>query len=133
MNQKILIRDTPAEVVNLLRCFPLTFTGALVCLMKWRNITVEALAEKALTSRSTIIRLRNDPNYETTVDVVVALSIALELSPALYYLLLQVAGLSFKAIERHVAFQQLLPLGLSIHQFNEALIHMGFAPVGMAE
>ena len=48
--------DNPAEIVGLLRRLPAAFPEALIFLMDWRDYTVEALAEWALTSGKKIQR-----------------------------------------------------------------------------
>jgi len=58
--------DSPADVVALLRRLSPAFPDTLAELMKWRDCTIEELAEKALTSRSTVGRLLNDADYESS-------------------------------------------------------------------
>jgi len=127
-------RDKPAEIVALLRRLPAAFPGTLVELMKWRGCTIEELAESALTSKSTIGRLRNEADYESSLDIIVGLTVGLLLPPAIYPEFIRKAGHCFKASDRHVAFQQLLPqayfLGLNMFQFNQALAEWGFDPIG---
>jgi transcriptional regulator with XRE-family HTH domain len=121
----------------MLRRLPPAFPDTLVELMKWRGCTIEELAEKALTSRSTVGRLRNDADYESSLDTIVRLSVALLLPPAIYPDFIQKSGHSFKVSDRHIAYQQLLPQvyyhGLDIFQFNQALMDWGVAPIGQDE
>jgi len=130
-------KDTPADIVGVLRRLPPAFPGTLVELMKWRGCTVEELAENALTSRWTISRLRNDADYESSMDAIVGVCVGLSLPPAIYPEVIRKAGHSFRAIERHAAYQQLLPqmyiFGWDILQFNEALAEWGFTPIGQVD
>jgi len=136
-NERLNTRDAPADISALLHRLPQAFPDALVELMKWRGYTVENVAEYALTSRSTISRLRNDPDYEPNLEIIVALCVALLLPPAIYPAFIQRAGHSFKLTKSHIAYQQLLPqayyLGLDIFQFNEALAEWDVAPIGQEE
>ena len=129
--------DSPKDVVALLRRLPPAFPDALVELMRWRGCTVEELAEKALISRSTVIRMRNDLDYESNLESVVGICVALQLSPPIYPEMIAKAGHSFKLNERHIAYQQLLPqvsyFGWDIHRFNEELAERGLDPIGQAE
>ena len=129
--------DSPKDVVALLRRLPPAFPDALVEVMKWRGCTVEELAEKALISRSTVIRMRNEHNYESTLESVVGICVALQLSPPIYQEIIAKSGHTFKLNERHIAYQQLLPqvsyFGWDIHQFNEALAEWGIDPIGQGE
>ena len=129
--------DTPAEIAGILRRLPSAFPEALAVLMKWRGLSSEALASAILSSRATITRLRSNPDYVTTLDTIVALCIGLHLPPTIYPILIQMAGHSFKASERHIAIQQLLPkayyLGMDIYEFNDELSAYGYTPIGPGE
>jgi DNA-binding XRE family transcriptional regulator len=126
--------DNAADIAEKLRRLPSAFPDALVELMKWRGCTVEALAEKALISRSTVVRLRNDVDYETNLELIIAICVALWLPPAIYTVLIQSAGYSFTASRRHVVYQQLLAqayfAGMDVFQFNGALSEYGISLIG---
>ena len=136
IRQQVLL-DDPTEIAGLLRRLPSAFPEALVVLMKWRGVSSEALAKEALSSKSTINRLRKEPDYVSSMDTILAICVALHLPPAIYVILIQMAGHSFKASERHVIIQQLLPQAyysdMDIYEFNEELSAYGVAPVGRSE
>ncbi|MCL2299902.1 MAG: helix-turn-helix transcriptional regulator [Firmicutes bacterium] len=137
MVRQPLQKDNPADVVALLRRLPSAFPDMLIELMKWRGYTVERLAEYALTSSSTIKRLRNDPDYESSLETIVGLCVGLRLPPVIYPDFIHRAGHSFKINNRHTAYQQLLPMaysfGWDIFQFNEQLAEWGIASIGQDE
>ena len=125
-------RDNPAEIAALLRRLPSAFPDALIELMKWRGVTVEALAERALTSSKTIQRLRRG-KLRPTMKLAVALCVALQLPLALSLELLRRAELCVYD-EDYLAYLDLLPkmyeLRMNMYQFNEALVEYGVAPIG---
>ena len=135
MIRQPLFQDNPADVAALLRRLPSAFPNALVELMRWCRCTVEQLAEYALTSSSTVSRLRNDPDYESSLETIVGLCIGLHLPPAIYLEFIRKAGYIFKATKRHIAYQQLLAqayfFGWDMFQFNEALVEWGVGTIGM--
>ena len=76
--------DDPAEIAGILRRLPSAFPEALTELMGWRGVSSEALAKKALYSKSTINRLRYEIDYVSSLDTIVAICIGLRLPPALF-------------------------------------------------
>jgi DNA-binding Xre family transcriptional regulator len=129
--------DTPAEIAGILRRLPSAFPEALTELMRWRSVSSEALAKKALYSKSTINRLRSEIDYVSSLDTIVAICIGLRLPPALYMLLIQRAGYSFNGSTRHGVIQQLLlhvyVFEMDIYEFNEALTAYGVTPLKRGE
>jgi hypothetical protein len=129
--------DTPADIAGILRRLPATFPDALAKLMKWRRCTVEELAEQILANPKRIQRLRTDMTPSPGVDMLMSLSVGLQLPPAVLQAMMQRAGRSFLPIEKHVVYQELQPeayrLGLSMNQFNEALEAHGFRPIGQID
>ena len=63
------------------RRLPGSFAESLVQLMKEQKISVETLADRSLAGEKTIQRLRNDEEYPTTKQTVLALCVGLMLSP----------------------------------------------------
>jgi len=129
--------DDPAEIAGILRRLPSAFPEALTELMGWRGVSSEALAKKALYSKSTINRLRYEIDYVSSLDTIVAICIGLRLPPALFMFLIQRAGYIFNGSTRHGIIQQLLlqvyVFGMDIYQFNDALTAYGVAPLKRGE
>jgi DNA-binding Xre family transcriptional regulator len=120
------------EITNVLNGLPNSFPDALVELMRWRKVTVEGLAEAANVSPKTIQRLRNEPDYTSSLGTIVAVCIGLKLPPVLSRALIQRSGFSFRATETHVAYEFLLTgyYTSSIFDCNEMLIAQNIAPLG---
>jgi len=112
------------EISSVLHRLPSGFPDALVELMRWREITVEGLAEAANLSPKTIQRLRNDPDYVSSLETVVSVCIGLKLPPILSRALIGKSGFSLKGTETHVAYDFLLTgyYTSSIFDCNEMLI-----------
>ena len=90
LNQADAILAHSTELKNVIQGMPNTFGEALKYLMKWADgITVEALGEAARLDAKTIQRMRNDSNYPTNIESVVAVCIAMHLPPELSEALLE--------------------------------------------
>jgi len=115
-----------------LRRLPAAFPDALIFLMDWRDCTVEALAEWALTSSKTIQRLRSG-QLRPTMKRAVALSVGLQL-PFAFSLEMMKKAEPHSYSEDYLTYLELLPemyrLGLSMFQFNNALVKYGAEPIG---
>ena len=124
--------DNPAEIVGLLRRLPAAFPEALIFLMDWRDYTVEALAEWALTSGKKIQRLRSG-QLRPTMKRTVSLCVALRLPFALSLEMMNKAE-PYRYCEDYLVYLELLPemyrLGWDMYQFNDALVEYGAAPIG---
>lgn len=107
------------------------FNEALVALMKERKCTIERLEEKTMISGRTISRLRNDPAYDVTWAHVVALSVGLNLPPAISNDLLAKAGLQLRNNVAHNIYSMVLSTCymLDIGTVNGYLIKMGLEPL----
>ena len=93
-------RERLARRNRLMASMPAAFPEALVYLMENRDegrVTVEKLAELAHVSDRTVHRYRSSRNSAYHPDVVVALCIAMHLSPWLSRLMLDKAGFSVKS------------------------------------
>lgn len=126
------LRARNAELAELARNLPSSFTGTLKVLMEWQAITVEALAECCGMSPKTIQRLRNDEECKTTLETIVALCIGLKLPPTTSYDLIGKSRFSFIASEKHMAYRFLLD-GYYTHtlpECNELLVRLGVSPIG---
>lgn len=69
------------EISDVLQNMPGGFSKALVYLMKWKEITVEELAEAAYVDPKTIQRLRGSDDYQTKIETIIAVCIGLQLHP----------------------------------------------------
>jgi sulfur relay (sulfurtransferase) DsrC/TusE family protein len=65
------------ELADIMQNLPGGFSGALKSLMTWKGKTVEKLAEDCCLDPKTIQRMRNNEDYETTIETIVAICIAL--------------------------------------------------------
>ena len=114
---------------------PGSFGKSLIVVMKWRNMTVEKLGEKALLDPKMIQRMRNDDSQAWNLNKVAALCIGLQIPPALSYTLIEKAGIKIRPGEEHFIFYQLLTTRYqsTIHECNELLEIMGYPPLSNLE
>lgn len=107
------------------------FSDALVYLMKERKCTIEKLEEKSLLSCRTISRLRNETEYDVTWAHVVALSVGLQLPPAISNDLLEKAGLKLRNNVAHNVYSIILSSCYTedIMKVNSYLVKMGMEPL----
>ncbi|WP_068540671.1 YgjP-like metallopeptidase domain-containing protein [Olegusella massiliensis] len=76
------VMENAAKYAARQRQLPGSFAESLVQLMKEQKITVEALSDRSLLGVKTIQRLRNDEEYPTSKQTVLALCVGLRLSSA---------------------------------------------------
>ncbi|MCR5631309.1 MAG: helix-turn-helix transcriptional regulator [Atopobiaceae bacterium] len=76
------VMENAAKYAARQRQLPGSFAESLVQLMKEQKMTVEALSDRSLVGVKTIQRLRNDEEYPTSKQTVLALCVGLRLSPA---------------------------------------------------
>lgn len=122
------ICDYTKEVAEVLQKMPGGFSGALTSLMTWKGKTVEALASDCCLAPKTIQRMRNDEAYETTIESIVAICVALQLPPMISHALISRSGCSLGMSEKHVAYQFILTSFYTrpIYECNEMLHRFGF-------
>lgn len=120
------------EIAGVLTALPNNFPDALVKLMSWRGITVERLAETSAISPKTIQRLRNQTDYNTTLETVIAICIGLNLPPVLSQALIEKSGYMLKNTETHLTYRFLLDgcYSYSIFECNEMLASLKISPLG---
>ena len=75
------VMENAAKYAARQRQLPGSFAESLVQLMKEQKMTVEALSDRSLVGVKTIQRLRNDEEYPTSKQTILALCIRLRLSP----------------------------------------------------
>jgi len=123
------------DAAGILDTLPGTFNKSLVFLMRWRKITVEQLAEKALLNPKTIQRMRTDQNYQCELETVIALCVGLQLPPYISTPFIERAGLKIKMGERDLTYAHLLATHYKcpIFEFNEYLEAVGYPPLSGKE
>ncbi len=118
---------------ELIKKLPESFCDSLKLIMKSRRVRSVDLAAEAMIGSKTLQRFRNDETYPKTLQLVLALCVAMDLSPALCDALLQRAGLAWnRSIPEHNQYRCLIGLsgGMSLFEVNEALRRMDLAPLG---
>ena len=117
------------EIAKIVNQLPVPFNDSLVFLMKWKGITVERLAEKALVSAKTIQRMRNEQEHGWDLDLVIAVCIGLQLPPSLSNLLLEKTGHKLMVGEKGMTYSHLLATRYqgTIHEVNEYLETTGYS------
>jgi len=115
---------------------PGSFGMSLVMIMKWRGVTVEKLGELALLEPKMIQRMRTDDNQAWNMRKLIALCIGLKLPPDMSFSLIEKAGISFKHgvknSEEQITLRHILKTRYesTIHECNDLLAEVGFAPLG---
>jgi len=119
------------ELAEVMQNLPGGFSGALKYLMTWKGKTVEALAGDCCLDPKTIQRMRNNEAYETTIETIVAICIALQLPPAVSEALMARSAYSLGVSEKHLTYRFLLNscYTKTIYECNEMLLKLGFEPL----
>jgi hypothetical protein len=128
--------DEAVSANKLIADLPGSFGKSLVMIMKWRGITNEVLAEKALIEPIMIQRMRNDYDQAWNIKKLVAVCIGLRLPPYMSLPLINKAGLSFKnGNEEHIVCQHILATryNSTVHECNELLTEAGYQPLSGKE
>lgn len=119
------------ELAEVMQNMPGGFSAALKHLMTWKGKTVEALAGDCCLDPKTIQRMRNNEAYETTIETIVAICIALQLPPATSDALIDRSGCSLGVSEKHLTYRFLLNscYTKTIYECNEMLHRLSFDPL----
>ena len=119
------------ELAEVMQNMPGGFSGALKYLMTWKGKTVEALAGDCCLDPKTIQRMRNNEAYETTIETIVAICIALQLPPATSDALIGRSGCSLGVSEKHLTYRFLLNscYTKTIYECNEMLHRLRLDPL----
>lgn len=119
------------ELSSVLQSLPGSFSGALIALMKWKGKTVEALAEACSLDPKTIQRMRNNEEYETTIETIVAICIGLQLSPVVSEALINRSAYSLGTGPKYMAYRFLLDACYTktIFECNEILRGLNLDPL----
>lgn len=119
------------ELAEVMQNLPGGFSGALKYLMTWKGKTVEALAGDCCLDPKTIQRMRNNEAYETTIETIVAICIALQLPPTVSEALIARSAYSLGVSEKHLTYRFLLNACYTkpIYECNEMLLRLGLEPL----
>jgi DNA-binding Xre family transcriptional regulator len=119
------------ELAEIMRNLPGGFAGALKSLMAWKEKAVEALAGACSLDPKTIRRMRNCEDYESSIETIVAICIALQLPPAASEALIDRSAYSLGVSEKHLTYRFLLNscYTKTIYECNEMLQRLGFEPL----
>jgi DNA-binding Xre family transcriptional regulator len=123
------------ELAKVLQNLPGSFSGALKYLMKWKEKTVEKLAEDSCLEPKTIQRMRNNEDYATTIESIVAICIALQLPPVISEALISRSTCSLGVSPKHLTYRFLLEsrYTMPVVDCNEMLKRMNFDPLTRAK
>lgn len=126
-----MVKAFNKELAEVMQKLSNSFTGTLKGLMFWSDVTVEGLAGASGISPRTIQRLRNEDDYETTLETVIALCIGMKLPPVASYFLVEKSGFTFTFSEKHQAYRFLLNgyYTHTIYECNELLVGLGIEPL----
>lgn len=126
------LKNRNRELLVVERSLPMSFSGALDTLIKWRGMTEEQLAEASELSVKTIQRLRNDEPSNVSMETVMQLCIGMKLPPPLSDCLMTASGHYFRATELHLMYRYLLETSYfrCIYCCNKILVGQGLKPLG---
>ena len=126
------IKDSKAAA-NRIRRFPVTFADTIAFIMKEKGISKTRLSIDSNMSERTIQRLRNDEEYSTTKQNVIALCVGLKLSLQESLALVERSPVRLILSSRQdAAYYEVLALEgrFGIEEINECLEAAGITPIG---
>ena len=116
-----------------LRRYPGSFAETLVALQKERKLSNKQLSDRSLVGEKTIQRLRNDEEYPTSVQTVLALCIGLKLPLPEAEMLLGKTDYKLNSMKNEGYVYQCVLAACaenSIYEINEMLKENGITPLG---
>lgn len=116
-----------------LRKYPGSFAETLVALQKERKLSNKQLADRSLVGEKTIQRLRNDEEYPTSVQTVLALCVGLKLPLPEAEMFLSKTDFKLNSMKNEgYVYQCVLAASAenSIYEINEMLKENGITPLG---
>ena len=116
-----------------LRRYPGSFAETLVALQKERKLSNRQLADASLVGEKTIQRLRNDEEYPTSVQTVLALCIGLKLPLPEAEMFLGKTDFKLNSMKKEGYVYQCVLAACtenSIYEINEMLKENGITPLG---
>lgn len=116
-----------------LRKYPGSFAETLVALQKERKLSNKQLADRSLVGEKTIQRLRNDEEYPTSVQTVLALCVGLKLPLPEAEMFIGKTDFKLNSLKGEGYVYQCV-MGAcaenSIYEINEMLKENGITPLG---
>lgn len=131
-SKEILINKRLIELQQLAMSLPASFSGTVTTLIKWSELTLEQVIEKSLLSESTLLRMRTDENYNTSIEAIVQFSIGLHLPPEISSILFSHSTKRLGNSELHFMYRFLLNCCYtsSIYECNDILEMQDFKRLG---
>lgn len=120
------------DVMDLLVTFPNELGESLKALMKWREISVDKLAEELQLDVASISRIRSGKRDNPTLKSIIALCVGMSLPPLLSHKLIQNAGYTLRYSNQEQMLYEIILGGCSsmnIFDCNKLLIEKGFEPL----
>lgn len=115
-----------------LRRYPGSFAETLGALQKERKLSNKQLADRSLAGEKTIQRLRNDEEYPTSVQTVLALCVGLKLPLPEAEMFLGKTDFKLNSMKNEGSVYQCLAACAenSVYEINEMLKENGITPLG---
>lgn len=116
----------------LLATFPNELGESLKALMKWREISVDKLAEESQLDVASISRIRSGKRDNPTLKSIIALCVGMSLPPLLSHKLIENAGYTLRYSNQEQMLYEIILGGCSsitIFDCNKLLIEKGFEPL----
>ena len=129
-NFNSLSEDHIAQWASLFATSDTRFNEQIVKYMEQRNVTVEALAERARVSTKTISRMRNEEGYRCSLRSIVAVCLALHLYPLESFDLITNMGYSLNSSYEEKVYRGLIQTcyPFEMEDINILLISWDIAP-----
>ena len=112
------------------------FGYTLKQLMKWSKVNVKTLSLLSLLSTKTIQRMRNNEDYQASIETIIALCVGMQLPPPVSRRFLELVGFQIRySSELMAAYDYILDEYYinGIYSCNELLRAMGFKDLTSAE
>ena len=112
------------------------FGYTLQQLMKWSKVSVQMLSTLSQLSTKTIQRMRNNEDYQASIETIIALCVGMQLPPPVSRRFLEFAGFQIRySSELMAAYDYILDEYYinGIYSCNELLRAMGFKDLTSAE
>ena len=111
----------------------MSFSETLDAVMRDKKVSRNWLALEMGLSETTVSKLKNDDEYKTDKQIVIGLCVALRLTPAEAFSLMERSSYHLrKTIPEDVAYFHILSTcgQYSLSEVNELLMEAGFTPLG---
>lgn len=120
-----------ADEYRMATMLQVSFNDMLVRLMSMKKVTIARLAEDTGLSDETIKNMRNDPNRHFSIESIVAICIALHLSPDISWQLIESSPAKFMSSEEMIAYRYVLHhcYQQKVGEVNRFLVEAGYRPL----